>query len=77
MKLLLAAGMVLASVGVSTGALASEFCDGFRVGYEKGYCYQEFSCLRPLVPLCPLPGLGESSFEDGYNRGFLDGIADK
>lgn len=62
---------------MSSAAIASDYCDGFEAGYAEGYCYQETFCLKPLPPLCPLPRLGESTFQDGYNRGFLLGVANK
>lgn len=55
----------------------SPFCEGFKAGYVAGYCYGEYSCLEPLPPLCPLPKLGEYSFQHGYNRGFLLGLSKK
>jgi len=62
---------------LSFGALASGFCEGFKEGYKAGYCHNDSFCLPPLPPLCPLPGLGETSFQDGYNRGFLSGLSNK
>jgi hypothetical protein len=52
----------------------SAFCEGFHAGYNAGWCYQQYGCLQPLPPLCPLPNLGESTYQDGYNRGFLAGL---
>lgn len=52
----------------------SVYCQGWADGYKAGYCYGKFACLPPLVPLCPLPRLGESTYMDGYNRGFLAGL---
>jgi len=66
----LAAAMLLAA----SEASADAFCDGWEDGYKAGYCYRQFGCLEPLVPLCPLPRLGEDSYKDGYNRGFLAGL---
>ena len=60
---------------VSSEALASAFCDGWSDGYIEGYCYQKFGCLQPLVPLCPLPRIGEKTYQDGYNLGFLVGLS--
>ncbi len=54
-------------------AYASSFCYGFQAGYKAGYCYQQFGCIAPIPPICPIPGIGESTFQDGYNRGFLAG----
>lgn len=54
----------------------SSFCSGWSAGYIAGHCYGKgYSCLEPLVPLCPLARLGEDHFEGGYNRGFLRGLA--
>lgn len=56
---------------------ASEFCEGWEIGYPQGYCYQEVNCFPPPTPLCPLPQMGMDKFEDGRNRGFLRGLSDK
>ena len=61
----------------SSIGFADSFCDGFEAGYKAGYCDGKFSCLEPLTPLCPLPGINESSFQDGYNRGFKNGLFKK
>jgi len=58
----------------SSLAFADAFCDGWEDGYKAGYCYRQYACLEPLVPLCPLPRLGEDTYQDGYNRGFLAGL---
>ncbi|MBU1621739.1 MAG: hypothetical protein KJ604_19975 [Gammaproteobacteria bacterium] len=65
--------LIIAFVAIAT--MASGFCDGWRAGYKAGYCYKKYTCLAPLVPLCPLPGLGEDTWLGGYNRGFLAGLA--
>lgn len=51
----------------------SAFCEGWESGFVAGYCYNVYGCVEPLVPLCPLPRVNESSYQDGYNRGFLAG----
>jgi len=50
------------------------FSNGYQAGFKAGYCYQEFSCIPPIPPIPPIPEIGESSYMDGYNRGFLDGM---
>lgn len=55
---------------------SSAFCNGWEEGYVDGYCYNIPHCIEPIPPLCPMPRLGESSYMDGYNRGFLKGIND-
>lgn len=55
-------------------AVASAFCDGYQAGYKAGACYQKYGCIPPIPPICPIARVGESSFQDGYNRGFADGL---
>ncbi len=56
-------------------ARADAYCSGYQAGYKAGYCHREQFCLPPLPPLCPLPELGERSYQDAYNRGFLEGLS--
>lgn len=52
----------------------SDFCEGWNVGFKQGWCYgTAFGCMAPMVPMCPMPNYGETSYADGYNRGFLAG----
>jgi hypothetical protein len=51
------------------------FCSGFKAGYKAGYCHGQSYCLEPLAPLCPLPNIGERTYMDGYDRGFLVGLS--
>lgn len=64
----------------------SNFDIGFKAGFGKGYCYTNSNppqsygiCVPPLAPLPPLLGINESSdnYQDGYNRGFLYGQAQR
>lgn len=54
-----------------------DYCDGWKKGYEAGYCYEVQNCIKPIVPVCPIPKLNEKSFQDGYNRGFTVGKSNK
>lgn len=56
---------------------ATGFCEGWSDGYKAGYCYQQYGCIPPIVPICPIPNIGEDSYQDGYNRGFLAGLNDR
>lgn len=53
----------------------SNFDIGYKMGYENGYCFKHFPCVPPLVPITPIPYLGETfnSYSDGYNRGVVEG----
>ena len=52
-----------------------EYAQGWDVGYKAGWCYgQGYGCIEPIVPICPIPRIGESGFKAGYNRGFLSGL---
>lgn len=32
-----------------------------------------YGCIEPVVPVCPIPAIGENGYTAGYNRGFLHG----
>ena len=60
-------------LGILTGvpAQASEFCTGFKQGYQTGYKQSTGSSINPTTPLCPLQPLKKlndpkSDFEHGY-----------
>lgn len=58
----------------SAGYGADGFCAGWDAGFEAGFCYQKYSCLAPLAPLCPLQSLRDANgYPGGYNRGFVAG----
>jgi len=72
--------LILVLIGMSMLMAAEisaygDFCSGWNNGYKAGYCYQKGYCLPPIPPLCPFPNLGEDSYDDGYNRGFLAGLS--
>lgn len=49
------------------------FCDGWKDGYINGYCYKDYDCETPNVPVCPNSRAGEDTYSDGYNMGFEKG----
>lgn len=53
----------------------SGYCTGWEKGYKSGYCYEIENCVEPVVPVCPIPNIGDKSEQDGYNRGFTEGKA--
>lgn len=58
-------------------SFASPYCEGFEKGYAEGYCYERVGCVSPVSPVCPVPSPGFSSWRDGYNRGFSQGLKDR
>lgn len=57
----------------------SKFNEGFSDGYKKGFCQDKgIGCLAPIPPFSPLPQIGEdiNNYQDGYNRGFTEGLKD-
>ncbi len=54
----------------------NKFSLGYNNGFKAGYCYNKGGgCISPLPPFPPAPNYPESfyNFQDGYNRGFIDG----
>jgi|TARA_R110000772_G_C13213858_1_gene431192 hypothetical protein len=86
-KLLLAA-IVILSIGltsfVSIKNLKVEsvyteatYCDGWKAGYEQGWCYEIPNCIKPIVPICPIAKVNQNRYVDGYNRGFIKGRSNR
>ncbi len=52
---------------------------GFKVGYKEGYCYNDYGCITPIIPITPIRNIGEDydNYTHGYNRGFKMGLEDK
>ncbi len=55
----------------------SDYCEGWKEGYQEGWCYQRQNCIAPIAPVCPIPLVGETTRKDGYNRGFSQGKKDR
>ena len=75
---------LLVLFGFSSSAQTTIFDTGFNAGFKSGYCYSPTNsvhsfpiCVPPIPPIPPLPQINESadSYQDGYNRGFLYGVA--
>ena len=73
--LTLAASLFLLASGTVPAKANDAFCQGYKNGYFAGYCYKQQFCMKPMAPMCPFPGFGEDTYSEGYNRGFLDGMA--
>ncbi len=65
---------------IPVSATWTEFCKGYERGYDVGWCYEwnksGISCIEAVSPICPVPDIGESTWEDGHSRGFVQGHAD-
>lgn len=76
-KSIILLSMLAIEVFVTAGILLTEnnsvYCNGWEIGYVRGYCYQDLECVKPLVPLCPLPKLNFDKYQDGINDGFVAG----
>lgn len=55
----------------------SNFSRGYSAGFDKGYCYNKgVGCINYNKPSIPIPRINENlnSYNDGYDRGFNDGL---
>jgi len=67
-------------IGILTSFTANsqtDYSKGWKNGYKEGYCYGYYGCVAPVAPVSPVPRAGESSYKDGYNRGFVKGKKDR
>ena len=54
--------------------LASDYCDGWEVGYCEGWKDVNGQyAICPITPICPIPEIGKDDYSSGYNRGFKAG----
>lgn len=61
-----------------TEVVGEEYNAGWNAGYKAGWCYgQGYGCYPPYPPYPPYPRYGEDNFEGGYQRGFLQALADR
>jgi hypothetical protein len=67
--------LVILLIAFTCMAYGSGFCEGWAAGYSAGYCYGKgYGCVKPVTPVCPVARVGEDTYQDGYNRGFLAGL---
>lgn len=69
----------VSSMFISSVAMASEFCDGFKRGYVTGYKQASGSSFDPYTPYCPYQPYKkysdpESDYEHGYIIGYEKGL---
>ena len=77
-KLILIKGVIFALLFITLSLNISfdrsyDYCDGWEEGYIEGYCYLIINCVEPVVPVCPVPLVGQERQQDGFNRGFEAG----
>jgi uncharacterized protein YkvS len=68
--------LVFVFFGINKTFSQNQFSLGYNNGFKAGYCYNKgVGCISPLPPVPPVPNYPESfyNFQDGYNRGFIDG----
>jgi hypothetical protein len=70
-RILLVALLALGSA--PTAKADTPFCTGYQTGYQRGWCAGQFGCIPPIPPICPIPNVGQDSYQDGYDRGYADG----
>lgn len=61
------------------GFSQTNYNKGFEDGYKEGWCYGKgIGCIPPIPPIPPIPRIGEDfeNYQDGYNRGFQEGLDD-
>ena len=55
----------------------TQFSNGWKDGYKKGYCNNDMGCIDPIPPVPPIPPFNQSNISDykfGYNEGFQAGL---
>jgi len=67
--------IVLIGMLITIGLAYSPFHYGFVDGYKAGFCYGVTYCMSGFVPMTPMPGMGETTYMQGYNKGFLLGLS--
>ena len=76
-KILISIFLILFSI---TSAQAyTEFCNGFKAGYNTGYKQAKNTSMNPMPPMCPMQPMKKmsdpkSDFEHGYIIGYKKGL---
>lgn len=55
----------------------TQFSNGWKDGYKKGYCNNDLTCIDPIPPAPPAPPIKQTNISDykfGYNEGFQAGL---
>ena len=65
------------AIFIATIDFKKTYQEGWKKGYKAGYCYQIVNCIDPIVPVCPIPIINFTTYQDGYDRAFLEGKEDQ
>lgn len=68
---------ILSVIAVTVWASQEDYAKGYQEGYKKGWCYQKNFCMEPMAPFAPFAPMGRDTYTDGYNDGFLKGLASR
>jgi hypothetical protein len=57
----------------------TDYCNGWRDGYRRGYCNELVYCPPKNPPFCEFGGIRPEflTYQNGYERGFLRGLSDR
>jgi len=66
---------ILSVIAATVFASQKDYSNGYKEGYKKGWCYQKNFCMEPMAPMAPMAPMGRDTYTDGYNDGFLKGLA--
>lgn len=53
---------------------SSDIKQGWNDGYINGYCHKQEFCIKPIVPIMPIPRIQDTTYTKMYNRGFVAGL---
>jgi len=67
--------LVLFYFSITSITAQTNFSVGYESGFKSGYCFNDVSCIPPVIGITPIPNYNETinSYMDGYNRGIIDG----
>ena len=69
--------LLLVLLFVPLVSFGQTFGDGYRDGFREGYCLEQNPCSPPNRSVIPSPNYGYDKYSDGYQRGLIDGKAQK
>lgn len=77
LAVLISTAMVATIVAPSAYADMQDYTKGFKFGWSEGWKKIKGKYSVPPVPPIPsVPGAGQDTYQDGYNDGFLAGMAE-